>query len=132
MNIIDIIIAVILLIGAVRGFMKGFILEIAMLIALIAGALGAHKLAHIASPFLQNHFSMSSAYLSMVSFAIVFILSLIFYVIHPIDEKFHLISEEKKTKSFFYQPVEKISGMVFYLSEIKGYGKQLRLKIKGG
>ena len=170
MNILDMVISIILLVGAVRGFMKGFILEIAMLIALIAGAWGAHKLAHIASPFLQNHFSITSAYLSIVSFTVVFILivvliiflakllegllkitamnwanriaggifgivkwvfilSLIFYVISPLDKKFHLLSEEQKAKSFFYQPVEKISGMVFNLSEINKQWKFSHLKL---
>ena len=51
MNYIDIVLAILLLIGLVRGFMKGFIFEIAVVGALFLGTYAAFKLSYLLQPY---------------------------------------------------------------------------------
>lgn len=54
MNILDLIIATILILGAIRGFRKGFFHEIATLVALIAGIFIASLAARIAGTIIEG------------------------------------------------------------------------------
>lgn len=77
MNLLDIFIAIPLAWGIYRGFKHGLIQELATLIGLVAGIyLGIH-LSGMASSWLKSTFSITSAYLPVVSFALVFILVLL-------------------------------------------------------
>lgn len=74
MNIIDIILSILLLLGFVRGFFKGFILELSGLVALIAGIYGAIRFSDVVEAFLEAFISWEEQYLSLLAFALTFIL----------------------------------------------------------
>lgn len=72
MNIFDIIIAVILIYGFIRGVMKGLFVEIASLVALIAGVYGAIHFSYFVGDYLETKVSWDENYITLVSFAITF------------------------------------------------------------
>lgn len=72
MNIFDIIIAVILIFGFIRGLMKGLFVEIASLVALVAGVYGAIHFSYFVGDYLQTKVSWEESYITLVSFAITF------------------------------------------------------------
>ena len=73
MAIIDIILAVLLLFGLIRGFLKGFFVEVASLIALVAGVYGAIHFSNFAAEFLDSKVDWDEKYINIVSFAITFV-----------------------------------------------------------
>lgn len=73
MNYLDIILAIPLLWGIYKGISKGIVKELAALIALIAGIYGAVHFADNIHPYLKEQFAIESSFLSIVSFAITFI-----------------------------------------------------------
>ena len=77
MNIFDIIIAVLLLFGFVRGIIKGLFVEVASLVALIAGVYGAINFSYFASDFLKDYVSWDPEYISLASFAITFVIIIV-------------------------------------------------------
>lgn len=74
MNVIDIVLSIFLLLGFVRGFYKGFLIELAGLVALIAGIFGAIHFSEITLGFLQTFISWEEQYLTLIAFAITFII----------------------------------------------------------
>lgn len=77
MNILDIILAALLLFGLVRGFMKGFFVEVAGLAALALGLYGAIHFSHYASSYLENSVSWNEKHIQIASFAITFLVIII-------------------------------------------------------
>lgn len=77
MNSADIVILVLLTIGAFRGFRKGFLLEIVGILALLLGIFGAIKLLQEGMEFLSEHFEISSQFLPYVAFLVLFILIMV-------------------------------------------------------
>jgi len=77
MNVFDIIITVLLLFGFVRGIIKGFFVEVASLVALIGGVYGAIHFSDFAAVFLQKYVDWKQEYISLVSFAITFIIIIV-------------------------------------------------------
>ncbi len=77
MNILDIILAALLLFGLVRGFMKGFFVEIAGLAALALGLYGAIHFSHFASDYIKNSVSWNEKQIQIASFAITFLIIII-------------------------------------------------------
>ena len=73
MNTFDIIIAVILLFGFIRGLMKGFFVELASLVSLIAGVYGAIHFSFFVGNFLQDKVEWEERYISIIAFAITFV-----------------------------------------------------------
>ena len=73
MNIIDIILGSLLIVGAVRGLMKGLFVEVASLLALVLGVYGAIHFSDYASGFLAPHVHWEEQTLQIVSFAITFV-----------------------------------------------------------
>ena len=73
MNTIDIILSIFLIMGFLRGFFKGFLTELAGIIALVAGVYGAMHFSDIAFNFLNSIVSWEREVLSLVSFALTFI-----------------------------------------------------------
>ena len=73
MNTFDIIIAVILLFGFIRGLMKGFFVELASLVSLIAGVYGAIHFSYFVGNFLQDKVEWEERYISIIAFAITFV-----------------------------------------------------------
>lgn len=74
MNIVDIILAVILLYGIIRGFFRGFFAEFASLVGFIAGIYGAIHFSHFLSDYLANKVTWNLHLLNLVAFAVTFIL----------------------------------------------------------
>jgi membrane protein required for colicin V production len=74
MNYIDIILAILLLIGLVRGFLKGFIFELAILSCFFLGAYAAFHFASMLQPYLLRIGKMNQHMLAYVSSMLMFIL----------------------------------------------------------
>ena len=72
MSIIDIIILVPLIIGAISGYRKGFIMEIVSLLALILAVIGGFHFLHWGISMLQEHFNLSGKFLPVLSFVLIF------------------------------------------------------------
>ena len=77
MNIFDIIMTALLLFGFVRGFMKGLFVEMASLAALIGGVYGAIHFSYLISDLLQQQVAWKTEYISLVAFAITFIVIIV-------------------------------------------------------
>lgn len=72
MNTVDIILAVLLIFGFVRGIMKGLFVEVASLVSLIAGVYGAIHFSYFVANYLTDHVSWEERYITIVSFAVTF------------------------------------------------------------
>lgn len=72
MSTIDIILAILLIFGLVRGFMKGFFVEVTSLVALAIGLYGAIHFSFIVANYLKNSVEWAEKTIQIVSFAITF------------------------------------------------------------
>ncbi|MFT5761056.1 MAG: membrane protein required for colicin V production [Polaribacter sp.] len=77
MNVFDIVIAVFLGFGFVRGIMKGLFIEVASLVALIGGVWGSIHFSYFIGDFLKESVSWSEKQISLAAFAITFILIIV-------------------------------------------------------
>jgi membrane protein required for colicin V production len=77
MNSIDIIIAVILLFGLVKGYMKGLFIEITSLVGLILGVYGALHFSFYLSDILKENVSWDQSMIQIVAFAGTFLIILL-------------------------------------------------------
>lgn len=73
MNVFDIVIAIVLIFGFVRGLVKGFFVEIASLIALIGGVYGAIHFSDFVASYLKESVSWTEKQISLAAFALTFI-----------------------------------------------------------
>ena len=73
MNVIDIILALALGFGFIKGFTKGFVIEVASLGALFLGLLGAVKFSSFVAELLKNLFDWNPVAIQTVSYLLVFI-----------------------------------------------------------
>jgi len=74
MNTVDIVLALILLYGLVRGFFRGLLAEVASLVGFVAGIYGAIHFSYILSDFFSENMDWDSEYVNLIAFAITFIL----------------------------------------------------------
>jgi membrane protein required for colicin V production len=72
-NIFDIIIIILLALGAVSGFTKGFITSAAGLLALLLGVWGGLKFSYIIGNWLADHTEFSERTIAIISFIVIFI-----------------------------------------------------------
>lgn len=72
-NYIDVVIALILAYGVIRGGINGFIVEIASLLALILGVWGAIQFSDVVGEYLVQHVQLEEKYISLSSFIITFL-----------------------------------------------------------
>jgi membrane protein required for colicin V production len=77
MNIIDIIIACILLFGLVVGFKRGLFVEITSLVGLILGVYGAIYFSYFLSNFLKSRVSWDPSVIQIIAFAGTFLIIVI-------------------------------------------------------
>ena len=77
MKVFDIVLLIIILIGAIQGYRSGFLLELFSLLAVILGILGGFKLMGIAMVMLDNKFNIDEKVLPYAAFAVVFLIILI-------------------------------------------------------
>ncbi|CDF81083.1 colicin V production protein [Formosa agariphila KMM 3901] len=73
MTLLDIILAVILLFGLIRGFMNGLFVEIASLLALIIGVFGAIHFSSFTASLFEDKVDWDENYVSIVAFAVTFV-----------------------------------------------------------
>lgn len=73
MKIIDIIILVILILGAFRGFQKGLVLEIVGLFAFILGIVGGFQFTPLVAEIIDGWFATVPGLVPIISFIIVFV-----------------------------------------------------------
>lgn len=77
MNYIDLVLGILLIIGAIRGFMRGFISEFAGLAALILGVWGAIHFSYLTSGFIVDQFNYHPEHLGLISFFVTFLIIVI-------------------------------------------------------
>ena len=73
MEYIDFILAIPLLWGAIIGFKKGLILELATIVALILGILGAIKFSDLTADYLNQTFEIDVNWIGLISFLVTFV-----------------------------------------------------------
>lgn len=81
MSKVDIILAVIFLIGAYSGYKDGFLMSLFSILAIILGVLGGFKLMGIAMIYLQDHFHADKSTLPYISFFVVFIIIVVVVIL---------------------------------------------------
>lgn len=81
MNTIDIILAVILIFGAINGFLKGLFIEVTTLVGLVLGIYGAIHFSHFLGDFLKDSVTWEESMIQVVSFAGTFLIILIALVL---------------------------------------------------
>ena len=74
MNKADIVIAIILVVGAILGYRRGFLLELFFLLAIILGVFVGFKLMGSGVDYLSEKFNADKAVLPYVSFTIIFLI----------------------------------------------------------
>lgn len=74
MSKIDIVLIVILVIGAIAGYKKGFLSELFTLLGIILGVLAGFKLMGAAMLMLDEHYDINEKVLPYVAFAVVFLI----------------------------------------------------------
>ncbi|MCK6616836.1 MAG: CvpA family protein [Cyclobacteriaceae bacterium] len=74
MNILDVILGVIILVGAVGGYQKGFLYSLFSLLAIFLGVLGGFKLMGLAMVKLSVYYEIDNRILPYAAFALVFVL----------------------------------------------------------
>ena len=77
MNYLDLFMGGLILFGAVKGFFKGFIIEVASIIALIAGIIGALLFASTVSELLTAYFNCEKIPPTGIIFALIFVVIII-------------------------------------------------------
>lgn len=77
MSTIDIVIAVILLFGLVKGYMKGLFIEITSLVGLVLGVYGALHFSYFLSDILKDNVPWDESMIQIVAFAGTFIIILL-------------------------------------------------------
>ncbi|MGJ5641669.1 CvpA family protein [Formosa sp. S-31] len=73
MTTIDIILAVLLLFGLIKGFFNGLFVEIASLLSLIVGVYGAIHFSNFTASLFEDKVDWDEHYVNIVAFAITFI-----------------------------------------------------------
>lgn len=81
MNTVDIILAVILIFGAINGFLKGLFIEVTTLVGLVLGIYGAIHFSHFLGDFLKDSVTWEESMIQVVSFAGTFLIILIALVL---------------------------------------------------
>lgn len=106
MNYFDAIFAIAFLWSIYRGLTKGFVIMAATLAALFLGIWGAVHFSSITSELLYRHLNIQTQYLSLVSFALTFILIVI---------AVHLLARiiDKLLKAVALGFVNRLAGMLF-------------------
>lgn len=108
---IDVILLLILLVGAWRGFTKGLLLSVASLVGLVGGIWAASHFSHLVAEHLSQHVSWSVNTLHMASLALTFLLVVV---------GVHLLAKllEKVLDLVALGFVNKLAGAVFGLLKV--------------
>jgi membrane protein required for colicin V production len=106
MNYFDAIFAIAFIWSIYRGLTKGFVIMVATLAALLLGVWGAVHFSSITSELLYRHLNLQTQYLSLISFALTFVLIVI---------AVHLLARaiDKLLKAVALGWVNRLAGMLF-------------------
>ncbi len=106
MNYFDIVVGLILAFALFKGFKNGLIIELASLVALVLGLLGAIKFSDITASYLSEY--INSSHIGLIAFIVTFILIVI---------GVHLVAKvvDKMVSAIALGPVNRILGAVFSL-----------------
>lgn len=77
MNTIDIVFGIILILGLIQGFRKGLFVELASLIGLIAGIIGAIYFSYFVGDWLVERTSWGEQTINLAAFAITFVIIIV-------------------------------------------------------
>jgi membrane protein required for colicin V production len=77
---VDIVLALILALGAYLGYRRGFLMELFFLLAIVLGIFVSFKLMRWGMEVLQREFNADKAFLPYISFAIIFILVMVLVI----------------------------------------------------
>ena len=77
MSKVDIVLAIILAIGAYLGYRRGFLMELFFLLSIVLGIFVSFKLMRWGMEVLQREFNADKTFLPYISFAIIFILVMV-------------------------------------------------------
>ena len=77
MNVLDIILAALLIFGLVRGFIRGFFVEVSSLVALAVGLFGAIHFSYIIAKGLKDRTEWTEKYVQIIAFACTFVIIVI-------------------------------------------------------
>ena len=106
--VIDLAFLVMLLFAIIKGLQKGLIIGIFSLIAFIVGLAAALKLSSVVASYLDESTTISSKWLPVISFILVFVL-----VVALVSLGGRLL--EKTAEAMMLGPANKIGGIFFYL-----------------
>ena len=106
MNIIDLIVVIIFAYALINGFIKGFILEIAGMLALVLGLIGAFKFSSILGNYLAVYVAWSPKTIQTVSFILLFIV-----IIYAVSLLAKIITKTLKIIALGW--LNRISGALF-------------------
>ena len=127
--IIDIILIVILIWGAISGFKKGLVLTLASFVAIIAGALSAYYGADAIASELSIKVDWSEKQIAVVSFAIVFLAVVVMvYILARVIEgtlKLVALGLANRVAGAVFGIAKNALIMTFIIFGIKGFGKGL-------
>lgn len=106
MNYFDIIVGIILAFALFKGFKNGLIIELASLVALVLGLLGAILFCDVTAAFLKEY--INSSYIGLIAFVLTFILIVI---------GVHVVAKvvDKMVSAIALGPVNRILGSAFSL-----------------
>jgi len=74
MNVFDIILGSLIILGLIRGLMRGLFVELASITALIVGIYGAIHFSDYAAAFFENRVSWEEKYINITAFGITFVI----------------------------------------------------------
>ena len=77
MNTLDLILLIVLLIGAYRGFQKGLLIEVVGIAALVIAVVAGFKLLHAGIDLLHAHFGNFSHLVPFIAFILIFLIILV-------------------------------------------------------
>lgn len=108
MNYIDLVLGILLILGAISGFSKGLIAEVASIAALILGIWGAIEFSYVTSDFLTENFQLKTDYLNIISFVVTFVVIVI--LVHIVGS-----TVNKMIDTIMLGWINKLAGLVFGL-----------------
>lgn len=77
MNFVDIILLILLLVGAYHGYKKGLILELITIVAFILAIIGGFKLLHVGMDYISRVYDGLGSLLPFVAFLVIFVVIII-------------------------------------------------------
>ena len=104
---IDLLLAIVVIIGAVRGFFKGLIVAVFSWLAYMVGLAAAMKFSHLAAERLQSYVPISHRWLPLVAFLLVLVVVILLV-------RWMAYGIQKLVEGMMLGWLNRIGGMLFY------------------